>query len=294
MSEQADVIELVKDYIPDSRYCIKLDALVTREIRKYLQGVTEEHFPLEALAFSQEEFARRLHQYVLIIQDLQSIVTLLSHWGSTALIPILRKIISRVSEQEYEVRNGIAGWLDLRWYPSLLLLYSGGIAAIASDNYGNLATLLATRVESRRAYKLQPVIVSVFDAMEGLTNAFKLLPGYERQHVARSNSLFDLLRPHLDALLFLGQSYETLFDRFEVFFSLVYADLHGYQDDRIWAPLGRFALKPNGSALIEIVEEAKAQGQNWLPLRAGLFGGSFDRFQQIALKYGDLVSRRQW
>lgn len=99
----------------------------------------------------------------------------------------------------------------------------------------------------------------------------------------------------LDDLLFLGKSYEATFDRFEVFFALVYADLDENRDGSIWGPPGRFAWKHSRgldtSPFTKIVEEAAAQGKDWPPLRAGLFGGTLDRFQKTAEQYLELIKK---
>jgi hypothetical protein len=169
------IIRLVQEYIPDSRYRIRLDALATKEIRKVLYLTTNEYFPVNTVNFSPEEFARRLQQYESIVNDLQSMVILLSYWGADEQKAVLRKIIARVSDKE--IRDGIVAWLRLRLYPSLLLMYAGGIAAIASNNYGNLATLLTTQVGTRHSSgQTEPVITSVVDAFWGsdVLNAFKL------------------------------------------------------------------------------------------------------------------------
>jgi hypothetical protein len=172
---QTGMIALVQEYIPDSRYRIRLDALATKEIRKVLYLTTNEYFPVNTVNFSPEEFARRLQQYESIVNDLQSMVILLSYWGADEQKAVLRKIIARVSDKE--IRDGIVAWLRLRLYPSLLLMYAGGIAAIASNNYGNLATLLTTQVGTRHSSgQTEPVITSVVDAFWGsdVLNAFKL------------------------------------------------------------------------------------------------------------------------
>jgi hypothetical protein len=129
----------------------------------------------------------------------------------------------------------------------------------------------------------------------GVLNTFKKLPGHERQYVPISEYLFKVVQPSLDDLLFLGTIYETLFDRFEVFFALAYADLA----EKTVAPLGRYAWKHSSrldpvSPYDQVLEEAKAQGQNWPPFKAGLFGGSLDRFLQLAQSFRESLNRLSW
>lgn len=295
MQEQPKIIKAVKEYVSDPRHRITLDDLVTGEICKVLDLTTDEHFPGGSGRFSVEEFAMRLQKYESIIKDLLSMTVLLSYWGSNEYLPVLRKIIARVAE--YERGSGIASWFDLRGYPSLLVLYAAGIAAIASRQYQNLAALLTTPTWSEhRYYRSEPVIISFADTAGSLADVFKQLPGYERQYVPQSEYLCKILQPYLEELLFLGKSYEAMFDQFEVYFSLIYTDLKIRENDFVCGPLGRFSWKQRsiGSStrpLVEVFEEATSQGKDWLPLKAGLFGGSIERFQKVAQQYSEFLRK---
>ena len=90
-----------------------------------------------------------------------------------------------------------------------------------------------------------------------------------------------------------------MFDRFEIFLALVYVDLDNRELGNLWGPPGRFAYKHRGrgregSPYDEIVNEAKSHGDNWAPLKAGFFGGSYERFNEISSEYEKLISRRSW
>lgn len=115
----------------------------------------------------------------------------------------------------------------------------------------------------------------------------------------KNEYIFKALQPVIDDLLFLGNSYEAIFDKFETFLALVYADLNSKEDGRVWGPPGRFAYKHRdrggeGSPFFELVTEAKNKGDNWAPLQAGFFGGSLERFNKISTEYEELISRLSW
>ncbi|MCD6374289.1 MAG: caspase family protein [Caldisericaceae bacterium] len=302
VSEQnkKSIIEIVKEYIPDSRFRTKLDDLVTREIRRILFETSDEKFPAQA-DVSPEEFTRRLTLYEAIVKDIQSIVILLSHWGDEEHIPVLRKIIARIVDNK-TTSGGKVVWLALRYYPCLLLLYSGGIAAIAAGKYDNLHTIMYTMVGSKYSGEKNEEIIKVVvrEALElERTNIFKSLPGYERYYVPKSEYLFKALQSVIDDLLFLGNSYESSFDRFEVFMALVYADMDKRLSGHLWGPPGRFAYKHRNRGgrdgpFYEVISEAKSQGENWPPLKAGFFNGSYERFQEITNECETLIGRLNW
>jgi hypothetical protein len=60
-------------------------------------------------------------------------------------------------------------WLRLQWYPLSLLMYYGGISALASRNYRSLASLLTRRPEPVvTAQSSREVIVPTARAVRGL------------------------------------------------------------------------------------------------------------------------------
>jgi hypothetical protein len=127
---------------------------------------------------------------------------------------------------------------------------------------------------------------------------FKKLPGHERHYASRSEYLFKALQPGLEDLLFLGNSYEGLFERFEIFYALTYVDQAGHRPGFIWGPPGRFGWKGHlgsRSPYADLSEEAKQQGVSWPPLSSGLFGGSAVRFDEVATAFREhVLDKLQW
>jgi len=176
----------------------------------------------------------------------------------------------------------------------MLLMYAGGIAALAEDKYENLAAIMMTKVGSRHSgAEAKPIIVPATEGMLDVTRAdlFKSLPGHERQYAPKSEYLFKTLQPMLEDLLFLGTSYERLFDRFEVLYALVVADCN-YDETykRLWGPPGRFGwkLRDGNNPFSDIIAEAEREQGDWPPLRAGLFGGSCGSSTTLPPGYGEL------
>jgi hypothetical protein len=93
----------------------------------------------------------------------------------------------------------------------------------------------------------------------------------------------------LEDILFLGRSYEPLFDRFEILFALECSNKEVAKGNVAWVPPGRFAWKYRrdrlGNPFDQLVDEANEQGDNWTPVRAGLFNGSHAQFEKVAAAY---------
>jgi len=146
--------------------------------------------------------------------------------------------------------------------------------------------------------KRLPLIRAVTRPMTDLIDGFKALPGHERQYTPSSEYLHKLLQPTLDDLLFLGPEYETNFDRFEILYALEHAFQYSANGGNVWGPVGRFGWKYQrgeyGSPYHLIVAEAKQRGTDWGPVKVGLFGGSIDRFFEIASAYGESLAKLFW
>lgn len=294
-------IENVKEYLSDNRCRIKLDDLVNSEIRKAIYKVDDSVFPVQTSDVSVEELVERLKKYEQITTDLQKILILLAKWGTHEHKSIMEKILARFGEANAMVAGKVV-WIGLRWYPIHLLLYSGGIAALAAENYENLATILKTKIVKDHGGASVEIILESVDGISDVLNSniFKKLPGHERNYVPLSEYMLKVLQPPFEDLLFLGRQYEALFDKFEVFYALIYADLnYDNSTGHVWGPLGRFAWKYNSRArdtnpFSEILTEAFRMKEQWPPLLNGFFQGSYERFRLIAESYEKKLKNLNW
>jgi len=298
-AESINLVDVTKQYLSDSKYKISLYDLVSQKLREVISLLSDEQFSIEGERFSDESFAGKLKRYEEVMKEIQSIITCIAFWGGKDHHQLLNKILARISDN-LEPKSGLVVYLKLRWYPLFLLLYSAGIASIANDDYSALSNILTAKVRSPDStYEIVPISIPIGEAAAELHDAFKRLPGHEKQYVPRSEYLFKLLQPSLDDLLFLGNDYERFFDRFEVFLALVYADLDYRPEGRIWGPLGRFGWKyrsrgRSGNEYADILKEAEGLKDHWPPLKAGLFSGSYDRFLDIATKFQEILKNLSW
>jgi len=295
--------ENVKSFLSDPKERIRLDDLVTAEIRRVLFSTGDKAFQVKTADITEPEFAQRLKRYEYKVVDLLTIVILIAKWGIKEHRDIIEKTFSRIAERDIREAGKEVG-VGLNWYQTMLLLYAGGISSLSTYNYENLATILNAPVGTRYSGEAshEVIIPIVEETLEAdRRDLFKKIPGHERNYVPRSEYLFKVLQPQLDDLLFLGRSYEMLFDKFEVFYALIYADLT--YDKRnsvfdIWGPPGRFGYKYHnrreGNPFRKIIDEAAKQQESWGPMKAGLFQGSYSRFKEISEKYEELLKRLPW
>lgn len=299
--KKKDPVDLIKEYLSDTKYTIKLHDLTIQHSRRVLIETSNEKFPVQGVQFSVEEFVSRLERYEESIRDMKQLASCLSYWGTGSHRTMLQKAMGRATDH-LQAQDGLAVWIALRWYPIIVLTYSAGIAALAARKYDNLFSLFMTPTSSRLSTHEQPELLwSIGEAIEelGQTNVFKQLPGHERNYVPRSEYLFKLLQPDLDNLFFLGREYEYVFDRFEVMLALAHADLRNQKEKHVWGPIGRFGWKYHSRSrtenpLVDVIKEADEQGASWQPLQAGFFGKDIKRFQNVASQYAERIGGLGW
>jgi hypothetical protein len=296
--EKINLIETTKEYLSDRKYKIKLDDLVNQKLREVISLLSDKRFLLH-VGNSSEQFSKQLKLYEHVVKDVQSIISCIAYWGDNEHYQMINKIFARISDT-LKPQDGLLVDIYIRWYPLFLLLYSAGIASIAADKYLALSSILTAKIRSPdKIYGTVPISIPIGRAAVELRDAFKTLPGHDRYYVPGSEYLYKLLQPDLDDLLFLGNDYERYFDRLEIFLALVYADFKYELEDTVCGPLGRFAWKyrkrrREGNTFIEILEEAERQKDDWPPLKANLFSGSYERFIKIAKKFQELLNSLNW
>ena len=134
----------------------------------------------------------------------------------------------------------------------------------------------------------------MYEDIPEIGDAFKTLPGHERQYVPVSEYLFKELQPVADDVLFLGADYEHIFDRVEMLISLECAHIEGG-----WGPIGRFGWKQSSrristSPLDTLIAEAESAGNGWGPIKGGFFSSSIDKFRKTVEQYKPMIEGLNW
>ena len=289
--------EAVKELIPVPASRIKLDTLVDKKLREALAAIDVINFPVQQPANGQPEgFAARVKRYDQVMADLEIVAALLAHYGEPQHSQLLTKLMTRLAEAARPM-GGLVALLHLTAYPVLAVMYAAGIGALAANRYDMLHAALLTPVRWSRLQRSEPFPIVVPIAMEvtDIFNNFKQLPGLENKYLPRSEHMLTALQPIIEDELFLGRSYEDLFDQFEIMLALVYADV-GKSFSAFWGPPGRFSylersVMASSKPLTAFVENVRQQGQAWPGFAAGFFNGSLDRFNEIANGFAALLAK---
>lgn len=288
----------VKTLLAADTASIELHDFLLDEVRQFLSATSEDGFRV-AGQYSLEDFLRRLARYEEVSMDVGVLLACVSYWAKPIHKATLQKVLAR-SADRLEQQGGLTIWLALRWYPLLLELYFSGIAAVDAQRFDSLAAIFYTPIHvSEHQVRTNLFAESTAQGLLDLhrSNVLKQIPGHEQNYVPLSEYLFKILQPKLDDVLFLGKNYEEAFDTFEVFYALAVADLDIQKGGHGWGPIGRFGWKHrsrDNGPLARIVAQGRAEQASWPPLQAGLFGGSYERFNAVSSSLLERIAQLGW
>ena len=292
----------LKRFLTEDRFRIELRDLVLSEVERQMTALAAlpVHFAHASKGTLEAQFFTRLELYE---SRMEMLIPLLAHgclYGTPAQATIWQDAILRmVSFPPYSA--GHDQLINLRRYPATMLMYAGGIAAVASQNYDTLRVILR---DARTHGPIDPVRQDtelVFLTVPGqvVDNDVLNEGSAQRWKTPANDRLHDILRNHLRSLIPDDNEYEQVFDRFEYFFTLVYFDLKSLKQDSApwWAPVGRFTWRgrdawPSRSHVSEILAaENDAKQESWGPIREGLFTSSA-RFKEVNDSYSTSILAR--
>jgi hypothetical protein len=263
---------------------------VHQETEKLVAELTDQAFPAQTTLEPAAELRQRLAKYHALCQTPLALLATGCYWGAPHHTRLWVQCLQRVASTA-QSGGGLVYLIKLRSFPALLLMYAAGLAAVASDNYANLAAvLLQPKVNDERG-ETGPICRHI-NAMSVIEiDVGRLLPGMAQRQTPVSDYLFGELRSPLREYIPDQNDYQATFDRFEYLLALVYADLRRWTSrGEGWVgPIGCYAWRgqhfQKSTAMSIVAQEIEADGASWPPLKAGLFGGSLEQAKTAKSKF---------
>ena len=287
----------LKRYIAEDKYRIRLDDLIRTEQHSVADRVFSSKYDMTLPHPTGENMEARVDQYAKDLTILLDLVINGCWWGKPEHDALWLRCINQLCT--FEPSGGLNIWVDLRILPASLLMYGAGIAAIQADRYDLLVKLL-TEPKIKILNRVEPALkhLAPFHLLNG--NA-KLMPSKKDLVTPMNEKFSDILRPHFADLIRNETEFNSAFDRYEYFLSLIYADKFNEiseQQTDSWSPPGIYIWRDRGQsdALKAIGIEASEKGENWKPLTDGLFQKKADRFRLCKKSVDDFAAkvRFQW
>jgi hypothetical protein len=288
LSAKTAVISL-KRYI-ETHQPIRVNDLMYNAVETLIERQSDENSRREHTNPNAETFLNSVRCYEAMTGVSRDLMAVGCHWGKTEHRKTWVRCLERVANNRS--KSSSVPWAGLSLYPALILLYSGGLAAIAGSDYETFGALL---LQARTFYygKEEPLVAQV-NTVSVIDYSLQR-EVFDRRYLAPlSQHLFVHLRPVVHEFLPDDTRYRKCFDRFEYLLALVLADYQKSNGLQLWRPVGRFIHKSLGSDETHVTgvihSELLASGEDWAPLKAGLFGGSLDQVVPVEENVRQLVA----
>jgi hypothetical protein len=301
----------LKEALRDPNGDIRLHDLVipiADAVRDELDNV--ERYPVDR-AVNAVAIVDQVNRYWTDLDGLLEIVILAGPWSGATHAPTWTDVVQRVARTAGRSSGNVAR-LAIRRFPLLALTYAGGLAALARSNYGFLKSI-AIDADVRELEGRVPVVARArpWDPFSELPLAAQLIAleasgevvddevidqlatkRRGNRYTPVSDHLHDKLRPRFSRLYPDDDDYSEAFDRLEVMLGLLVADLRlqsiPAEGERWSGPYigdphpGRLTWRDPYADEADRVErriqgELQREGEQWAPLKAGLFGRSTAR-----------------
>lgn len=276
-----------KKYLGEAKYRIQLHDLLMQEVERVVHETGVENYPVTG-SFTNEDTVKRIKDFEALSETAVAVMSVGCYWGGREHHSLWVSAVNRLANPS-RPQSWNSMMHALRAYPAVLMLYAGGIAAVAGGHYEAMYDLLS-KPKVRERGRSEDVVMGLFDALR--PDVFKVVPGLERMKIARSERLFSVLRGPLREILPDDEAYERAFDRFEAMQSFWSADTAS------WAVPGAFMYRherfEEGSVLTEIINEQKSAGSKWSLYRIGFFGGKPDRWEPALKAVLEMTTKVSW
>lgn len=300
-SNEVSFINKLKTYLSESKYLIKLDDLITDELKRALSELNEANFKSTNGSITEEVLLENINKFESILGNLQTILIAVSYWGDENQKDLYLKIFSRLITHITN-ENSQFLWKTLRWYSVIWLLYSTGISLLSKNDLRTLYKLLSIETNTYEIDQEDNTFLYSYSyAFSEIIShkLIKVIKEHERHFAPLSEFLFTKLQSKLEDIIFIGSDYEIFFDKYEVFVGLQSAYLHIKYYDRCWAPTGRYGWKYRNrtgkrNPVTKIIELGKAQGNEWLPIKVGFFDSKYDNFIATSEKFEEYLKSLNW
>ncbi len=284
--EKIAIISLVKKYVRTKEYDNLFHDMILTIINRLCELIATKKFS-DSNDVQTSDIDKCIKYYESISDLIVSIYIIVFYWGSEQQQNLLVRCLEKIAD--IPERNKTGFWNDIKYYPSLLMLYAGGLSLICSENYSAFANLLMkTRIEDYFHLTLSdPIIRRVNNTDVFIRKYASLIKKTKVNTTACSEYLECYFRDRMKDIIFIESDYTQCFDRFEYYLSLLYA--YYFKGNHTWHTVGHYAWRNESNAelsIMNIIDNEIIKMKQAFPLvKAGLFDGNYSNLLEIKKRY---------
>jgi len=293
----ADIaVARLKKYIVKEEGRILLHDLLCNEqenVYEKIQDIRDFHIPPDVRLIPRLKFYE---------QSLDILLPLIIHgvyWAKLEHEQYFVNILSRLSEPPSNPNGQF--YEDTRWfhyYPAIILFYAIGISCIKTEKFSFLNQIFKIKIaENSRDYsskmylieKVNPCAVDG-DTINGIFGKSSMTPF--------SLVLEQKLEPFFSQVIYNQNDFRDALDTFEYLLSLNYLHIIGSFNGRNWVPYGQYKWRNFCNSRTDehfpmktFFDKAELQKEEWLPIKSGMFNGSFEIYSDIKNRADEFLSK---
>lgn len=265
--------ERIKKLLSDQSYRIELHELVHNE--------TEELYKLvcDMKPHAEGDATKHVRDWMELVEEKTKTLRMLfaygCYFGTEDHAYLWNRTLNRLGSIVHD--NGLQAMVNLQLYPAMLVLYAGGVSAVASNNGVSLHALLSAKYKKKYGESDLLVCETHGWLLDGSVANQILELG--RRHTPLSDHVHDILAADYPESLIVKDDFEDEYDRWEVLLGMVVAHRYKTRQSGPWAPVGRFGWRnkrSDNSGLEVTIRDIELKQAKWPPVAAGLFDGSVD------------------
>jgi len=276
----------IKKLVADDNLRIELHNIIGQHLTNIIDAFDSEKFSNDT-KYSPEEFKNRIDKCEELTKELCNIHALLGYWGTDIHNPLCTLSIENIANYLKDHRGNRA-WIAVKWHAIQNIFFYSGIGITARSDYKRLYRLFDVTIPSPATLNKK---VSVPEALiyvnRELDSAYDNLVKEKNKQLPLQKYIFNQIKTNIQDIIYLGNTFEDNFYKFEIIFALEYINRRYDEiDNHIWGPVGLFGFKQYGyNPFDELIEEAGLKKENWELIEAGFFKGDYERFQKICSSY---------
>ena len=272
---------MVKRYLVDPSARIRLHDFVQAEADRLVVELQNPELSLRPPDLTFAVIVARASRYEALSDMLISVLTTGCYWGTPHYADMWWKCLQRAGSlpERPDYNGAFTELIKLQSYPALLLLYGGGLAALAAGDYTTFARLLSKpRVDWNDGEGLQPLLLKLW----AKPVSTKPGPNGSLAPSSLSGHLYELFRARVRELLPSEEEFRQALDRLEYFIALLRFDMSKGSVCYWGGGWDRWRFGGRERDIRRLVDEEIAQQGDECPyLKAGLFDGKAARLMEV-------------
>ena len=254
-------VSAIKKFVASPQYRVRFHDLLIDEANR-VRAFLDSAYTAGARPVDTAAIKARFEAYDASTDGLQHMLFAAAQWAEAYNFESIRQSITKLVPSNR--RDGVVLWLEMNKYPGAVCFYAASYGAMARGNWPLFKYLVEGRLTHRGNEE------SVLEHLGAIA-----VVDSDTANALHSQKRYTPISDHFMSLfgkLSKAEDIERDFERLEVLLALHY--IEASKTGGRYTLRGRFVWNHSGQSIQNVLQEIERDGDEWPPLKAGLFGGT--------------------